>query len=267
MAMINPTLYPEVNSLLQALLTGVQTILGSKFTGMYLDGSLASGDFDQDSDIDFIVVTEDELSDDHFLALKAMHDRIAAMDSPFAIQLEGTYISRQGIRRYDPLHALDANIERGNGERLKKVHHDAAWVTHCYVLRDRGITLSGPAPQTLIDPVSPDNLRQAMLEVLDGWVTQMSLEPDQLKFRGYQSYIVLSLCRILYTLRYGTVVSKATAARWAQETLGETWVPLIERTWAGRHNPGLEASPEDVNGTMAFIRFFLERSRQDKFIK
>lgn len=265
--MINPTPYPEVNSLLQELLVSVQAILGDQLIGLYLDGSLTSGDFDQDSDIDFVAVTEDEITDDLFLALKAMHERITAMDSMYAIQLEGTYISRGSIRRYDPLVGLHANIERGNDERLKMVHHDAAWLVHLYVLRERGMPLTGPAPQTLIDPVSPDNLRQAMLEVLDGWVTQMYLDPAQLKYRGYQSYTVLSLCRILYTLRYGTVVSKPAAARWAQETLGERWVPLIERAWVGRHNPGLEASPEDVNGTMAFIRFSLERSRQDKLIK
>lgn len=83
-----------------------------------------------------------------------------------------------------------------------------------------------------------------------------------MKYRGYQSYTVLSLCRVLYTLQYGTVVSKPVAVRWAQETLGERWVPLIERTWEGRHHPGLEASADDVKGTLEFIQYSLERSRQ-----
>src|SRR5574337_1049179 len=143
-----PTPYPEVNALLQELLESVQTILGNHFVGMYLDGSLASGDFDQDSDTDFVVVTDEEISGDLFSALQAMHDRIATIDSGWAIQLEGSYISRHALRRYDPAHALHPNIERGQGERLKMIHHGADWVIHRHVLRERGITLAGPAPQT-----------------------------------------------------------------------------------------------------------------------
>lgn len=248
--------------LLQELLGSVQTILGTHFVGMYLDGSLTSGDFDQDSDIDFVVVTDEEVSGDLFSALQALHDRIATIDSEWAIQLEGSYISQHSLRRYDPAHALHPNIERGKNERLKIVQHDDDWVIHRYVLRERGMTLAGPTPQTLIDPVSSNDLRQAMLKILHGWAAKILDDPAQVKRRGYQSYTVLSLCRILYTLEYGTVVSKRVAARWAQETLGERWVPLIERTWAGRHNPRSEASSDDVNGTLEFIRYALERSQQ-----
>jgi hypothetical protein len=142
------------------------------------------------------------------------------------------------------------------------IHHGEAWDVHRHVLRERGITLAGPAPRDLIDPVSPTRLRQAMLTLLPGWATQILREPAQIKYRGGQSYTVLSLCRVLYTLQHGTVVSKPVAARWAQATLGERWAPWIERAWEGRHNPDSEASSEDVNETLEFIRYTLERSRQ-----
>jgi hypothetical protein len=258
----HPTPYLEVNALLQELLESVQTILGGHFIGLYLDGSLTSGDFDQDSDIDFVVVTDDEISGALFSALQAMHERIATIDSWCAIQLEGSYIPQHALRRYDPGHALHPNIERGRGERLKMIHHDADWVIHRYVLRERGITLAGPAPHTLIDPVSPNDLRQAMLAIVQGWAAQILHESAQMKYRGYQSYTVLSLCRVLYTLHYGTVVSKPVAARWAQTTLDERWVALIERAWVGRQHPQLEAPSDDVNGTLDFIRYTLERSQQ-----
>src|SRR5687768_17755536 len=225
----DPTPYPEVNSIFQELLEEVKSILGSHFIGMYLDGSLTSGDFDQDSDIDFVVVTDEDISGDLFLAVQEMHDRIATIDSPFAVQLEGSYISQHGLRRFDPEHALHPNIERGNGERLKMVYHDNWWIIHRYILRERGITIVGPVPQTLIDPVSPNDLRQAMLSLLHGWATQILNHPNKISSLGYQSYVVLSLCRILYTLQLGDVVSKPVAAQWAKETLGDPWVSLIER--------------------------------------
>jgi hypothetical protein len=258
----NPTPYPEVNAILQELLENVKSILGSQFVGMYLDGSLTSGDFDGDSDIDFVVFTRDDISADLFTALQAMHDRIATIDSPYAVQLEGSYISQHGLRSYDPEHAHYPNIERGTGERLKLVQHADWWIIHRYILRERGITILGPAPQTLIYPVSPDDLRRAMLSLLGGWTTQILDNPTKINSRGYQSYVVLSLCRILYTLRFGDVVSKPFAARWAKETLGGPWVSLIDRAWTGRHHPELPAEAGDMDGTLDFIRFTLECSQQ-----
>jgi hypothetical protein len=257
-----PTPYPEVNALLRELLEGVQTILGRHFTGAYLFGSLAGGDFDQASDIDVVVVTDDEISGRLFSALRAMHARIATIDSPWATQLEVSYVPRHALRRYDPTCALHPHIDRGRGEGLRVMRHDCDWVVQRHTLRERGVTLAGPAPRTLIEPVSPNDLRQAMREILRGWWAPMLNDPAHLNRRGYQSYAVLSLCRLLYTLQYGTVVSKPVAARWAQETLGESWIPLIERAVVGRRHPQSEAPTEDVRGTLALIRYTLERCQQ-----
>ena len=259
----NPTPYPAVNSLLKELLESVQTVLGHHFIGMYLDGSLASGGFDQDSDIDFVVVTDADIgiAGELYLALQAMHDRIATIDSEWAIQLEGSYLSHRALRRYDPAAAAHPNIERGRGERLKMVLAGEAWDIHRSVLRERGIILAGPAPQALIDPVTPTDLRQGALKQINGWIAQRLAGPAPME-RGGQSFIVLTLCRILFTLENGSVVSKLTAARWAEATLGERWVGLIERAWEGRHHPELEPSAEDVTGTLDFIRYSLARSQR-----
>jgi hypothetical protein len=253
-----PTPYPDVNAFVHGLFDHVRLTLGSRFVGMYLDGSLASGGFDQDSDIDFIVVTDEELSQELFTALQTMHDRLAEMDSWWAIQLEGSYFPQRVLRRYDPSYQTPLpNIERGKGERLKLVRHEAGWVIHRYILRERGIILAGPPPQTLVDPVLPDDLRRAMLSMLPGWASQIFAEPIWVQMGGYQSYIVLSLCRVLYTLQVGDVASKQAAARWAQETLGQPWAPLIERAWIGRHDPGPEAAAEDISGTLDFLHYAL----------
>lgn len=256
-----PTRYPAVNLLLQTLLKEAQTILDGQFVGMYLFGSMTSGDFDQDSDIDVVIVTADEISDDTFLALKVMHERIYAGDSPWTIQLEVSYIPKRALRCYDPNNAMHPHIDRGSNEFFM-MQHDESWIVQRYVLRERGITLAGPAPQTLIDPVSPNDLRQTMLVILNGWTSQILEDPAKIKKRGGQSYTVLTICRILYTLQYGTVVSKPVAARWAQEALNTRWTLLIEQTWAGRHNPGADASTEDVNETLEFIHYALEQSRK-----
>lgn len=257
-----PTTYPEVNAFLDELLASIQTVLGNHMLGMYIEGSIASGDFDRDSDIDFVVVTDEEISGELFYALRKMHDRIAALDVWVATELEGSYLSQAALRRFDPANARHPRIVRDRDAHLEMVEHDEDWVIHQHILYERGLTLMGPAPQTLIDPVSPNALLHALLPRLESWAPEILKNPAIIATRGYQSYTVLTLCRMLYTLEHGVVVSKPVAARWAQATLGARWSPLIERTWDSRHNPGMQASLDDVNETLEFIRLVLERSQQ-----
>ena len=149
------TPYPEVNAVLHVLLSDVQTIIGNHFIGMYLHGSLATGDFDsQRSDIDFVVVTDTELPDEMLPALEAMHARITASGRKWAAKLEGAYIPRQALRRYDPTNALHPSLRVDGSFGVD--HYGSDWVIQSHSLRERGVVLAGRAPQTLIDPVQPD---------------------------------------------------------------------------------------------------------------
>src|SRR5262245_19432758 len=109
----SPTRYAQVNVLLEELLGKVREILGAHFVGMYLYGSLATDDFDEFSDIDFLVVTDEPLDTETFEQLKRMHAGIAAGDSKWATDLEGSYIPKRTLRRYSADNAPYPNIQRG----------------------------------------------------------------------------------------------------------------------------------------------------------
>lgn len=257
---MSPTPYPEVNSLVHEVLHSARQALRDRFVGMYLDGSLANGGFDAASDIDFVVVTTEDITGELFLALQALHDRINRLDSPWAIQLEGSYLSRQAIRRYDPLHVLHPNLERGLGERIKMVDHGPWWAVHRWVLRERGITVVGPPPQSLIDPVEAEELRQASIDTLRTWGNHLIQHPEDINTRGYQSYVVLTLCRIQFTLDTGRVASKREAVEWGLSAWGDSRKMLIEQAWADRSGPGGVPSSEIVRQTVEMIREMLESS-------
>jgi hypothetical protein len=254
--------FPEVKTLLEVLLRDVRETLGDRLVGLYLDGSLTSGDFDLASDIDFLAVTDIEIPPGLFSELQSMHDRVTATDPRWGAELEGSYLSRAAVRRYDPALAMHPNLERGKKERLKLVRHDEDWIVHYHVVRERGIPLFGPDPKTLIDPVPPDALRQAMRPNLEKWWRPMLADPAPLLRRGYQSYAVLTMCRIGYTIAKGEVASKSEAMRWAKKNLAGRWSPLIDRAWAGRSHPNPETAAEEISETQNLIRYVLERSRQ-----
>jgi len=262
MKSISPTPHSDVNEILNILYTNTREILQDHFVGMYLFGSLANGDFDEHSDIDVLIITDTEISDNIFSALKEMHEQITKLDSPWAIQLEVSYIPQNALRRYNSADNLHPHMDRGNGEMLHLMTHASDWIIQRHLLRERGVIITGPDLKTLIDPVSPNDMRQAIVDVLPLWVNPILEDPSQIKSRGYQSFVVLSLCRMLYTLQYGTIVSKPVAAQWGQDTLGEQWTSLIKEAWLGRQSPGLEARPTDIHGTLDLIRHTLEYSKQ-----
>ena len=262
-----PTPYADVNIVLHQLLSSVQAVLGDHFIGLYLYGSLAGGDFDpQRSDIDFVVVTADEIPDEMIPALEALHARLAASGLKWAAlkwaalkwtaKLEGAFLPQQVIRRYDPDDARPRPwINEG---RFYLGCQGSDWIIQRHILREQGVVVAGPAPQTLIDPVHPSDIRRAVLGVLHEWWSPMLHDPAWLRRSEYRAYAVLTMCRALYTREYGTVVSKPAAARWAQQALGEPRATLIEQALTWRHE-----SPMDIlDETLDFIRYTLERAQQ-----
>ena len=248
--------YAEVDAVLAELLDGVREILGSRFVGLYLDGSLAIGCFAPDrSDIDFLVVTDNDLPDEMVARLAAMHARLFT-SSPWGAELEGSYIPRRALRRFDRADRQHPYIDRGSS-RLAVELHDVDWVVHRHVLREHGVAVVGPELRTLIDPVSPDDLRDAVRELLQGWWAPAPGCRQQLDNPFYRSYAVLTMCRMLYTLRHGIVVSKPVAAQWAETALDPRWAHLLDaaRAWSRENAPGLDE-------TLQFIQYTRQASER-----
>ncbi|MGZ3584862.1 MAG: aminoglycoside adenylyltransferase domain-containing protein [Ktedonobacterales bacterium] len=264
---LHSTPYADVNAVLQLLLQRIQPLLGAHFLGMYLCGSLALGDFDPDSsDIDLIVVTDAELGDEFVVRLGDMHALFAASPSPWTSRIEVVYIprdtllhpTRQSVAHYP-------QIEKGTG--LFKAPLESGWLFQCSVLREHGIAIAGPDPRTLIDPISADDIRRAAAVAADAiageWLRQAQHDPDWLawmKCREHHAFVVLTLCRLLYSLDAGSVASKPAAAHWAQQKHGALWITLIAEALAGQHERG-DIPATVVDETIAFIQYTLERSR------
>lgn len=247
------------HAVLALLLARQREALGGQLVALYLYGSLSSGDFDPaSSDVDFLAVTESMLTNDALERLRAMHAEIAASGLPFATRLEGSYIPRDALRRYDSANARHPTI--GVDWPFQVGFHDANWIIERAIVRERGVVLWGPAPVTLIDPVSPAQLRQATCQQLaEVWQARIADE-SFLRPRHYAAFAVLTLCRALYTLHHGVYCSKPVAAAWAA-TQRPTWQPLI--AWALAHRPDhAESAPAELAGVMAFLRDALAEAQR-----
>lgn len=248
----------DVAAVLEAVLAGVRDLLGPRFVGMYLYGSLATGDFTPArSDIDFVVVTDGVLPEATVAALAEMHASFAAGGGdPWFSHLEGSYIPRADMRRYDPRSARHPHLLVG--EALRIDHHGADSVIQRHVLREQGVVLAGPEPRTFIAPVTALELRAAVVELLRGFWARQLVENDFLAPREYQVFAVLTMCRALNTLESGAMLSKPAAARWAIETLASPWPGIVQRALAWPSGDQVDGLEE----TRALIRYALERANK-----
>jgi hypothetical protein len=225
---------------------------------MYLYGSLASGDFDPaSSDVDVVVVTDGKLTEKTIWKLRDLHDRIMVSGMPLASELDGAYIDQEALRCYEFETAVHPHFERGERLLVEQFHSD--WVIQRYVLREMGVVVAGPDPRPMIDPISCDDLRRAVLDLLWWWEEQL-IDPSLLSQGGYQAYAILSMCRILYTMQFGAIVSKPIAGQWAIANLGARWKPLIERAF--QWVPGFDV--DRLDETQDFIRYTLERCQSSR---
>lgn len=253
---------PELNAVLAEFLSSARDLLQVRFVGMYLHGSLAVGDFDRHSDVDFVIAITRDVSDEELPALQRMHARIHALPSQWAQRLDGTYLTTEMLRRALPDNPLHLYLDNGASQLVRSDHDN--YIRHRYILREKSLTLAGPSPLTLIDPVSPDAIQTEARELLRSWIGPYIADSAPLGNAYSQPYTVVTLCRLLYTWQHGDTVSKRAAAQWASSVLDERWIPLIQRAWYARSTPALTAhqpaNSADLAATVEFIRYALTLS-------
>jgi hypothetical protein len=254
-----PTPDTALNDVLRELVTSVQAILVDNFIAAYLQGSFAVGDWDIDSDVDFLIAVDHEVSEPDLAALQSMHARIYDQDSNWAKHLEGSYFPKELLRSADPSKSSLLYLDNTSRELIKSDHDNTRVVR--WVTREYGIALAGPDAHQLIDPVTANELREEVRMTMRDWAQQIFAHPERMDNRWYQPFAVLSYCRMLHTLATGRIGSKPAGAWWALNELDSRWADLIKRAREDRPNPSLKvrekADPIDFTLTLDFIKYAL----------
>jgi predicted nucleotidyltransferase len=258
-----PTPYTELNQILRELVSRTQEILNENFIGAYLQGSFAVGDFDEHSDVDYIVAIEDELTSHQVDDLQVMHGQVYQLDSEWAKHLEGSYFPRDILRQHS-MRGMDLwYLDHGARSLIRSDHCNTILVR--WIVREQGVTLAGPPPVTLIDPISVELLRAEMFETLNTWGQVIIDDPTPYYNHFYQAFIVLNYARMLHDLYNGYPGSKREGAEWAKSALDPSWSDLINATWDGRPDPASKVrqppDPQAFERTLAFVQYIMDESK------
>jgi hypothetical protein len=250
-----PTPYQDVNVFVDLLQANMRAILGDQFVGLYLGGSLALGDFNpQRSDIDFVAITAEQLPPVMVVALELMHARLWAAEIKWGRKLDGSYVPQQVFRHWIPDHAPCPFVEAD----AFCVTNQGSAVIQRHILREHGVVVVGPKPQTMLDPVVAGELRLPLRDMLEQWWRPLLHDPTWLQQSHKQPFAILTMCRMLYTLEHGVIVSKPVATRWCQRGIAAQWAELLDWALTWPHI----TEPDYLAATLNFIAYTLDRCRQ-----
>ena len=242
------------------LVAGARELLGADYVGAYLQGSLATGDFDDASDVDFLIVVEREPPRDVVGRLQELHRALYAHPSYWGRHLEGSYVPRAALAALPPPRRELLYLDHGS-TTFERSGHDRDLAV-LWVLRERGVVLDGPDSKGLVPRVPTEALVSAVRATMTAWAAQIFRDPAVMATRWYQAFTVLSYCRMAETLGTGEVRSKRRGAAWARAAMDPRWRGLIDDAVCERLRPPAELHvPADAGllaETRAFIRYVLE---------
>jgi predicted nucleotidyltransferase len=256
--------YPELREVLNAFVDETQAELSGNLIGIYLVGSIAIGDFDLDSDVDFLVVTNPDLTEANRTALQAIQAKLHEMDCYPAKHLEGSYISMADLNDWKTVGEKNLCYFDNGSTTLEQAIHDNKWHVR-WVLRERGVTLIGQKPDKLMPPVPvsemSSEIKTSMREELKTFEDEINRPRSFCNSRFGQSFFVLTYCRMLHTLHTGTVQSKKAGVEWAKRFVEPKWVKIIDQAWNEREGVrfgvkiGQRAELALLNETLEFMKY------------
>ena len=143
------------------MLFHLRNIFQDNLVGLYLYGSLTTGDFDPEiSDIDLLAATSSDVSDREFEALRAMHRDFARDNPEWDDRVEVAYVSVTALRTFRSETSQIAVISPGEPFHMKEAGKD--YLQNWYAVRESGVALFGPPAKAIIVPITEDEFVHAV---------------------------------------------------------------------------------------------------------
>jgi predicted nucleotidyltransferase len=238
----------EIEALLGRLTDEIRRCSNGSLVGLYVYGSLVTGDFDKDrSDIDLLAVVDSEVDGDTFDRLDRMHTRFVENHPAWEDRIEVAYVPAGALWNFRIGTGQIAVISPGEAFHLKAAGKDL--LINWYMVRGAGVTLCGPPPRALIPEISQPEFVEAVREHAEWWIERVC----EMRTPVAQSYAVLTMCRALYSHTHGRQTSKKQAASWARTYLPQ-WAPLIQQS-SLRLSEGQDHEAGDEAGLQETVRF------------
>jgi len=221
MGNMNKEIKEFINLYKNMLLEKCQNILG-----IYLFGSLAYSGFDErTSDIDLTVITKTLLDSAELETIKDIHKRLIEINNIWGKRLEVSYTPIDMLK--------EKNIPVLPRPYYNEMFYDKAgygneWLINNYLLLNYGKTIYGPDFDSFIDyTITINDIKECCVkDFYKEWLPKIN-DDEWLSHGNNQAYIVLNICRIIYTISNSKTENKYNSAEWVKKQFKE-WKTLID---------------------------------------
>jgi len=270
------TPFPELDLVMIEHANKLKETLKDNFIGYYLTGSLAVGDFDRTSDVDFIVVTKSEPSKEELDAVSEIHKATYNQDNRWVKRLEYSLFPFELLKEASSPY-IDAEVNSydakklwyfDNGSlRIERSDHDNNLVNR-WVLREKGIAVLGPDPKTLVNPVSSSELQREIKDTIIYWGEELLKDSKPYENRFYQAYLVLNFCRMFQDYNEARITSKLDGVKWGKTNLNKKWMELIDYCWQERQDENINIrqpkDPRVFKQSLAFVEYIVNLAKNSE---
>ncbi len=223
-------------------------------SAFFVEGSIALGGFNERfSDIDFVALLNRPATSADLDTLRYLHKIIEKSHPRW--RLSGRYLPLSSLSRFDKivepvLYYHDGVLRPDRSFELNSVE---GWI-----LKNHGIALVGPEPQTLPFTLDWDLLIKKMRGNLNSYWARWTRQPDRfmvmLSDWGIQ-WTVLGGLRQFYSFREHTITTKTKAAEYALTQVPARWHQLIREAMNIREGKKAPAYRSRVVRTIEAVNF------------
>jgi hypothetical protein len=215
---------PCVDETMRVFTSELLGIFGYDLIAVILHGSAVLGDFRPGKgDLDFVVVTNDDLSPADCEKLFSLHDALrSGMHGPLAAQLEGTYYPLSIVR--DPNHARGNGCYVGTGRGgWKQVASSRNSASDYAVISRYGVFYGTDIRESIYSP-SDNELVEEFRKSLNSNLKDIHREKGIWYAVSMFHWAARGLCHAMT----GELLSKKDAARWfASSSFDPMWTELV----------------------------------------
>lgn len=243
----------ECRDLIESFVRESKRILGDNLVGIYLHGSAVMGCFNpQKSDIDLLVITENDMPDE---TKRAFMDMVVALNAKAPAKgIEMSVVRREVCKPFvypTPfvLHFSAGHLAwyRDNpDDYVKKMNGtDKDLAAHFTVIRERGVCLYGEPVSDVFGEVPAKDYMDSL------WYDIADAEDD---IAEDTMYLTLNLARVLAWQQEGKVLSKLEGGEWGLMNLPNRYHALLREALAEYRG---EKPAYDLNAAKDYAREML----------
>jgi hypothetical protein len=248
---MNQRIPQHIRPTLQDYLSLVNYRLPDLMKGLYVEGSIALGGFNEHfSDIDFVALLNRPPTHTEFAILRDIH--VAVRKKYPRWKMSGSYL------QVNDLSPGKDEVETSycfEGKLRLQGHFYWNWVAG-WILVNHGIAILGPEPQTLPVIVNWDRLMKRMRDNLNSYWTDWTRRPDVMAGMVFDlgiQWAVLGVLRQFYSFRENSITTKTKAGEYALTCVPSRWHQLIHEAIEIR--AGKKTYQFRIVRTMEAVRF------------